>query len=104
MGMCSPRMAATFREYSVVFEYIAQFLFQLTLGEDILDAAPSGFPPLRGCRRLGPALGALNQGIEIMRFFGFAKKLIIDIEMFVVSFTHFSRKALEINGIDQPGA
>jgi hypothetical protein len=39
-----------------------------------------------------------------MRFFGLAKKLIIDIEMFVFAFAHFSRKALEINRIDQPNA
>jgi hypothetical protein len=39
-----------------------------------------------------------------MGFFGFAKKLIIDIEMFVCAFAHCSRKALEINRIDQPDA
>jgi hypothetical protein len=33
-------------------------------------------------------------------FFGFAKKLVVDVEMFVVAFTHFSRKAPEINGIE----
>jgi hypothetical protein len=36
-----------------------------------------------------------------VRFFGFPEKLIVNIEMFVFAFTHFSRKALEINGIEQ---
>jgi hypothetical protein len=39
-----------------------------------------------------------------MRFFGFAKKLIVDIKMFVFAFAHCQRKALEINRIDRPGA
>jgi hypothetical protein len=39
-----------------------------------------------------------------MRFFGLAKKLIIDVEMFVFAFAHFSRKAPEINRIDPPKA
>jgi hypothetical protein len=34
-------------------------------------------------------------------FFSLAKKLIVDVEMFVFAFAHFSRKALEINRIDQ---
>jgi hypothetical protein len=34
-----------------------------------------------------------------VRFFGFAEKLIVDIEMFVFAFAHFWRKAPEINGI-----
>jgi hypothetical protein len=36
-------------------------------------------------------------------FFGLPEKLIVNIEMFVFAFAHFSRKALEINGIDQLG-
>jgi hypothetical protein len=39
-----------------------------------------------------------------MRFFRLAKKLIVDVEMFVFAFAHFSRKAPEINRIDQPKA
>jgi hypothetical protein len=37
-----------------------------------------------------------------VRFFGFPEKLIVDVEMFVFAFAHCSRKALEINRIDQP--
>ena len=72
-------------------------------------ARPRRLPPgsrrlCRACRReplLGPPLGALQQGIEVMGFFGFAQELIVNIKMFVFAFTHFSRKALEINGIEQ---
>jgi hypothetical protein len=39
-----------------------------------------------------------------MRFLGFTEKLFVDVEMFVFAFAHFSRKALEINGIEQAGA
>jgi hypothetical protein len=39
-----------------------------------------------------------------VRFFGLAKKLIVDIEMFVFAFAHFSRKAPEINRIDKAQA
>ncbi len=96
--------AATLRPLSIVFEDIAQLFFQLPLGEHVLDAAPSRLAALTGSRRFGPTLGAFYQRIEVMRFFGFAKKLIIDIKMFVVAFAHCSRKALEINRIDQPDA
>ena len=103
-GICGPRMAATLRPPSVVFEYVAKLFFQLAFRENVLDAAPSRLPPLCGGGGFWPALGAFNQRIEIMRFFGLAKKLIVDVKMFVVSFAHFSRKALEINGIDHPDA
>ena len=77
----------------------------LTLGKHILDAAPGCLAALfTGSRGFGPTLSAFYQRIEVMRFFGFAKKLIVDIKMFVVAFAHCSRKALEINRIDQPDA
>ena len=88
----------------IVFEDIAQLFFQLPLGEHILDPAPRRLAALTGGRRFGPTLSAFYQRIEVMRFFGFAKKLIVDIEMFVFAFAHFSRKALEINRIDMPDA
>jgi hypothetical protein len=87
-----------------VFEDVAQFFFKLTLGQHVLDAAPRRLAALAGRRGFGPPFGAFDQRIEVMRFFGFAKKLIVDIEMFVVAFAHCSRKALEINRIDQPDA
>jgi hypothetical protein len=37
-----------------------------------------------------------------VRFFGLPEKFIVDIKMFVFAFAHCSRKALEINRIDQP--
>jgi hypothetical protein len=80
---------------SVVFEYVAQFFFQLPLGEHILHPTPRGLATLARSGGFGTTLRALNQRIEIMRFFGFAKKLIIDIKMFVFAFTHCSRKAPE---------
>jgi hypothetical protein len=36
-----------------------------------------------------------------MGFLGFAQELIVNVKMFVFACTHFSRKALEINGIEQ---
>ena len=89
---------------SLVFEDIAQLFFQLPLGKDVLDAAPRSLAALAHGNRLGAALRTLYQRIEVMRFFGLAKKLIIDVEMFVFAFAHFSRKAPEINRIDQPKA
>jgi len=50
----------------------------------------------------GAPFSALQQGIEVVRFFGFPEKLVIDIKMFVFAFAHCSRKALEINRINQP--
>jgi hypothetical protein len=89
---------------SIVFENVAQLFFQLSLGEYVLDTTPRRFAALAyGCG-LGPPLRSLEQRVEVMGFFGFAKKLIIDIEMLVCAFAHCSRKALEINRIDQPGA
>jgi hypothetical protein len=89
---------------SIVFENVAQLFFQLPLGEHVLYTAPSRLAALAYGRRFGAPLGSFQQWIEIMGFFGFAKKLIIDIEMFVCAFAHCSRKALEINRIDQPEA
>src|SRR5713226_851536 len=89
---------------SLVFEDIAQLFFQLPLGKHVLDAAPRGLATFAHGNRLGAALRTLNQRIEVMRFFGLAKKLVVDIEMFVFAFAHFSRKAPEINRIDQTKA
>jgi hypothetical protein len=89
---------------SIVFENVAQLFFQLALGKNVLDAAPSRLAPLAYGGRFRPALCPVYERIEVMRFFGFAKKLIVDVEMFVVAFAHCSRKALEINRIDQPTA
>ena len=71
---------------SVVFEYVFEFFFELPLGKDILDPTPGRFTAFTGRGGLRPTLRALNQRIEIMRLFGFAEKLIIDIEMFVFAF------------------
>ena len=89
---------------SIVFENVAQLFFQLSLGEYVLDTTPCRLAALGYGRGFGPPLRSFQQRIEIMGFFGFAKKLIIDIEMFVCAFAHCSRKALEINRIDQPEA
>ena len=89
---------------SLVFEDIAQLFFQLPLGEHVLDAAPRSLATLADGCRLGAALHTFYQRIEVMRFFGLAKKLIVDVEMFVFAFAHFSRKVPEINRIDQPKA
>ena len=86
--------------FSLVFEDFAQLFFQLPFGKHVLDPAPRRFAPLAHGGRLGAALRALYQRIEVMRFFSLAKKLIVDIEMFVFAFAHFSRKAPEINRID----
>jgi hypothetical protein len=88
-------------DYLIVFKYISQFLFQLAFGENILDPAPSCLAAFTGSHRFGTALSALYERIEVVRFLGFAEKLIVNIEMFVFAFAHFSRKALEINRIDQ---
>jgi hypothetical protein len=84
----------------IVFEDFAQFFFQLSLGKHVLDTAPGRLSSLSGRRCLWPPLGALHHGIEILRFLGFPKKLVVDIEVFVYAFAHCSRKALEINRID----
>jgi hypothetical protein len=89
---------------SLVFEDFAQLFFQLPLGKHVLDAAPCRLATLAHGSHLGAALRTLYQWIEVMRFFGLAKKLIIDVEMFVFAFAHFWRKAPEINRIDQPKA
>jgi len=87
---------------SIVFENVAQLFLQLPLGEDVFHAAPGGFAALGGrCRRFGAPLGALQYGVEFVGFFGFAEELVVDVKMFVFACTHFSRKALEINGIEQ---
>ncbi len=87
----------------VVFEDVAQLFFQLPLGQYVLNPTPGRLAALAGGNGLRAPFGALQHGIEFMGFFGFAKKLLVDIEMFVVAFTHFSRKALEINGIASSG-
>jgi hypothetical protein len=89
------------RDYLIVFEYVAQLFFQLPLGQNVFDAAPSCLPAFACGHRFGSAFCALDEGIEVVRFFGFPEKLIVNIEMFVFAFTHFSRKAPEINGIEQ---
>src|SRR5450631_2080978 len=85
----------------IVFENIAQFFFQLPLGEHVFHATPSGLAALADGGDFGAPLGALQQGIEVVRFFGFPEKLLVDIEMFVFAFAHWWRKALEINRIDK---
>ena len=92
--------AAGVKTLSLVFEDIAQLFFQLALGKHILDAAPRSLAAFAHGNSLRPAFCAFYQRIEVMRFFGLAKKLIVDIEMFVFAFAHFSGKALEINRID----
>ncbi len=87
---------------SVVFEDVFQFFFELPLGEHVLDPAPGSLAFLAGGRGFGPAFGTLYEGIEVMGFFGFPEKLIVNIEMFVFAFAHCSGKALQINRIDQP--
>jgi hypothetical protein len=101
-GIARGRQTQPRAQESIVFENFAQLFLQLPLGEDIFHAAPGGFAALgRRRRRLGAPFGALQQGIEFVGFFGFAEELIVDVKMFVFAFTHFSRKALEINGIEQ---
>jgi hypothetical protein len=101
------RLAATWTqsrdlERLVFLENVFQLFFELPFGEDILDPAPRCLAALGSGRCLGPTLRTFYEGIEVMRLFGFAEKLIIDIEMFVFAFAHCSRKTLEINGIDLP--
>ena len=88
----------------IVFENFAQFLFQLPLSEYVFHSAPCRLAAFGGGHHFGSPFRALNQGIEVVRFFGFPEKLIVDVEMFVFAFAHFSRKAPEINRIDQPKA
>jgi hypothetical protein len=87
----------------IVLEYFAQFLFQLALGEYVFHPTPRCLAAFAGGHRFRTALDALYEGIEVVCFFGLPEKLIVNIEMFVFAFAHFSRKALEINGIDQLG-
>src|SRR5882672_6269274 len=92
------------KTFSLVFEDFAQLFFQLPLGKHILNAAPRNLATLAHGSGLGAALRTFYQRIEVMRFFGLAKKFLVDIEMFVFAFAHFSRKVPEINRIDQPKA
>lgn len=94
--------AAGIKTLSLVFEDIAQLFFQLPLGKHVLDTAPGSLATFADGNSLGAAFRALYQRIEVMRFFGLAKKFLVDIEMFVFAFAHFSRKVPEINRIDQP--
>jgi hypothetical protein len=82
----------------IVFENVAQFFLQLPLGKHVLNSAPSSFAAFAGRRYLGPPLGSLQQRIEIMGFFRFAKKLIVDIKMLVCAFTHCREKPLKSMG------
>jgi hypothetical protein len=100
---CQPKRVAPGNDCLFVLEYFAQLLFQLALSEYVFDPAPGSLAAFADSHRFGAALGALNEGIEVVRFFGLPEKLIVYIEMFVFAFTHFSRKAPEINGIDQLG-
>jgi hypothetical protein len=105
MRQIAPRLQIAPRiEQSIVFEDVFELAFQLAFGQHILDAAPRRFTPFARGGSFGAALGTFYEGIEVMRFFGFAEKLIVDIEMFVIAFNHCSRKTLEINGIDRPDA
>src|ERR1700683_3980049 len=88
----------------IVFENVAQLFFQLPLGEDVLDSTPGGLAAFGGRRGLGPPFCPLQERIEIMGFFGFAKKLIVDIEMFVFAFTHCREKPLKSMGSISWGA
>src|ERR1700690_2643023 len=103
MDLSRAKRVARKKNESVVFEYFAQFLFQLPLSEYVFHAAPCRLAAFGGGHGLGAPFRALNQGIEVVRLFGFPEKLIVDIEMFVCAFAHCSRKAPEINRIDQLG-
>src|SRR6202047_1867536 len=94
--------AAGVKTSSLVFEDFAQLFFQLPLGKHVLDAAPRSLATLAHGNRLGAALRAFYQRIEVMRFFRLAKKLIVDVEMFVFAFADFSSKAPEITRFDPP--
>ena len=95
-------MERRFKQLLIVFENVAQLFFQLPFGEHVLDTAPGRLPAFADSSGFRPPFGAFYQRIEVMRFFGFAKKLIVDIKVFVFAFAHCWRKALEINRIDQP--
>jgi hypothetical protein len=86
----------------IVFEDIAQLFFQLAFGDYVFDSAPSSLATFAHRRRFGAPFGTLQHGIELLRFFGFPEKLIVNVKMFVFAFAHCSRKAPEINRIDQP--
>ena len=83
----------------IVLENVAQFFFQLALGENVFQSAPRCLAAFGGRSHFGAALSALQKGIEVVRFFGFPEKLIVDIEMFVFAFAHCWRKVPEINRI-----
>src|SRR5271167_445021 len=85
----------------IVFEDVAQFFQQLTLGKHILDPAPGGLAALAGGGGFRAPFGALQQWVEVVIFLGFTEKLIVDVEMFVFACAHSRRKALEINRIDR---
>jgi hypothetical protein len=97
-GTCYDRWAL------IVFEDIAQLFFQLALGDYVFHTAPGSLPAFAHRGRFGTPFGALQHGIELLRFFGFAEKLIVYVKMFVFAFAHCSRKAPEINRIDPPSA
>src|SRR5476651_1040868 len=59
---------------SIVFENVAQLFFQLSLGEHVLDTTPRRFAALAHGGGFGPPLRSLEQRVEVMGFFGFAKK------------------------------
>ena len=101
---CPLRGQKTTHTPLVVLEDVFELFLQLTLGKHVLDTAPGRLAALAGSRGFRPTLGALYQRIEFVSFFGFTEKLIVDIKMFVFAFAHCSRKTLEINRIDQPGA
>ena len=66
----------------IVPKYIAQFFLQLAFCQDVLDTAPSRLAALAGSRSFRDcSLGAFNERIEVVRFFGFLEKLIVYIEM-----------------------
>jgi hypothetical protein len=83
------RVASEKNDYLIVFENIAQFLFQLAFCQNVFDPAPRRLAPFARGHRFRTALGALNEGIEVVSFFGFPEKLIVNIEMFVFAFAHF---------------
>src|SRR5260370_24810702 len=81
---------------SLVFEDIAQLFFQLPLGKHVLDAAPRGLATFAHGNRFGAALRTLNQRIEVMRFFGLAKKLVVDLVCRLLLEKKISREFLDI--------
>jgi hypothetical protein len=97
-------VAVELNDCLIVLENIAQFLFQLTLGEYVFHSAPRGLAAFARRRHFWTPFGAFDEGIEVVSLFGFPEKLIVDIKMFVFAFAHCSRKALEINRIDPLGS